>query len=101
MFEPIEVVSGGVQLIAVVFGLVEFIKDMAGLQGKQVTALAAALGFLVLALFEAQALFPEAYAMYFNMAARSLVFGLTAAGYYKFVNKRVPQREAADEQRVG
>ena len=97
MFEPIEAVSGGVQLIAVVFGLVEFIKALTGLQGKGATALAAGIGFAVMGLFELQAILPAEYTQFFDMAARSVVMGLSASGYYKFVTARVPKREVEGE----
>lgn len=94
MFDPGSYVVGGVALIAVVFGLVEFIKDVFSLEGKVVTVLAALLGAILMALFQVQALLPPLFAQVYETFIISITFGLSASGYYKFVNARLPENEA-------
>jgi len=74
----------------VVFGLVEFIKTMTSWEGKKVTALSAVTGAVLYGLYSAIQLLPAAYGQYLTIGFTCVVFGLTASGFYKFVNARVP-----------
>lgn len=89
-FDPSTYVVAGISLIALVFGLTEFIKDAANLHGKAVTILAASLGAVLMALYQLQAVLPAPFAQVFGIVVLSLTFGLSASGYYKFVDKRLP-----------
>ena len=93
MFDPSSFVVGGVTLIAVVFGLVEFLKNALNWEGKKVTVLAAVLGAALMVLFQLQTVLPAPYGEIYEMFVVSITFGLSAAGYYKFVNARAPKVE--------
>jgi hypothetical protein len=84
MFEIESFAIGGVSLIALVFGLTEFLKDLLGWEGKKVTALAASLGFLAMAVFEGLKYIQEPYAAIVTGIVASLAFGLAASGFYKY-----------------
>ena len=86
-FDPNAYVVGGVSLIAVVFGLVEFFKDALSLSGKKVTVLAAILGIILMVTYQLQTLIPAPYSQIYEMVIVSLTFGLSASGFYKFVTK--------------
>ena len=101
MFDPFEAMFGGVQIIAVVFGLVEFIKNMAGLEGKSVTALSAILGAILYAVVQVVGVIPDpTVKLVAEIAIASVTFGLTASGYYKFVNARVPEVDEAPRYNI-
>jgi len=87
MFDPTTVVSNGIQLMIVVFGLTEFFKNLFNLEGKPVTVMAASIGFIIMALFMLTDVLPEAYAIAFKIVLMSIVFGLSASGYYDFAKK--------------
>ncbi len=91
MFDPNSFTVGGIVLIAVVFGLTEFIKDLLVWEGKKVTALAASLGVILFALFRASEFLPAEYAQIYEVVVQSITFGLTASGYYKYAEKRIPK----------
>lgn len=88
MFDPNSFVVGGITLIAVVFGLVEFLKNALGWEGKKVTVLAAGLGALLMGLYQLQSVLPAPYAQVYEMVVVSITFGLSASGYYKFIDAR-------------
>lgn len=94
MFDPYEVTIDGVQLIVVVFGIVEFLKSLLNLDGWKVTLLATLTGAILYALFEVATLFPDPYALIYAIAIRTIVFGLTASGLYKFTASRFPKAKA-------
>lgn len=87
-FDPNSVVIAGVQLLPLVFGLVEFFKCTFNLSGKAVTILSACLGGVLMLLFELQKVLPDPYAQVYAIVITSVAFGLSASGFYKFVNKR-------------
>lgn len=91
MFDPESFVVGGVQLIVLVFGLVEFAKAAFNMQGKSVTVLAALMGAILMIAYQLQTLLPMPYAQMYEITVTSLAFGLSASGYYKFVSARLPQ----------
>jgi hypothetical protein len=85
MFDVTAFTVNGIQLIALVFGLTQFIKELLGWDGKKVTALAATLGALVMVAYELIGILPEPYGQIVGIVTASLGFGLAASGYYKFV----------------
>ncbi len=87
MFDPSLVEFGGISLIAMVFGLVEFFKSLFNIQGKAVTGLAMAMGLLVLGIVEALQFLPTEWLPIVESTFKSVTFGLAAAGFYKFVRK--------------
>lgn len=92
MFDPNSFVVGGITLIAVVFGLVEFLKNALGWEGKKVTVLAAGLGALLMGLYQLQSVLPAPYAQVYEMVVVSITFGLSASGYYKFIDARTARQ---------
>lgn len=93
MFDVESFAVGGVQLIALVFGLTEFIKGFLNWDGKKVTALAASLGVLVFVAYQLIGIVPEPYGQIVTIVFTSITFGLSASGYYKFFAKRLPIAE--------
>ncbi len=91
MFEAESFVVSGVQLIALVFGLTEFIKDFFSMDGKKVTALAASLGVIIFVLYRLIGIIPEPYGQVVSIVFTSATFGLSASGYYKFAASRLPK----------
>lgn len=85
MFDVTAFTVNGVQLIALVFGLTQFIKEAIGWEGKKVTILAASLGAIVMVAYELIAVVPEPYGQVVGIVASSIAFGMSASGYYKFV----------------
>jgi hypothetical protein len=96
MFDPEAFVVSGISLMALVFGLTQFIKEAAGWEGKKVTFLAASLGVLIMVAYQLIAILPPVYAQVLNIVFTSITFGLSASGYYKFVAERLPKRESED-----
>lgn len=90
MFDPESFAISGVQLIAVVFGLTQFIKEALGWDGKKVTLLAASLGMVVMVAYRLIAIIPEPYGLIVDVVFTSIAFGLAASGYYKFAATRLP-----------
>jgi hypothetical protein len=93
MFEFEAFAVNGVQLIAVVFGLVEFFKHLFNLEGKAVTALSMCMGILVMVAYQLIGIVPEPYGQIVGIVAASVAFGLSASGYYKFLAPRLPKSE--------
>lgn len=93
MFDPSELVSNGIPLLVLVFGLVEFFKTLFALEGKRVTVLSALMGAALLVAFELRTVLPEPYGQIYDIAIKSLTFGLAASGYYKFTTARLPKTE--------
>ena len=84
MFEVAEFAIGGVSLIALVFGLTQFIKDQLSWTGKKVTALSASTGFVLMGVYQGLQYVPEPYNAIVTGVVASLAFGLAASGFYKF-----------------
>ena len=92
MFDPGSAVVGGVEVIVLVFGLVEFFKSLLNLQGKTVTVLAAVMGMVLFVAYRLIGLIPAPYELVVEIVFQSLAFGLAASGFYKFAAARLPQR---------
>ena len=84
MFEVESFAIAGVSLIALVFGLTEFLKDLLGWEGKKVTALSASIGFIAMATYNGLTYIPEPFNAIVTGIVASLAFGLAASGFYKF-----------------
>ncbi len=103
-FDPNQYVVGGVSLIAVVFGLVEFFKSAFGLDGKKVTVLAASLGIILMVTYQLQTLIPAPYSQIYEMVILSVTFGLSASGFYKFITKlpeKIKEKKEKDDGKDG
>jgi len=85
-----ELLVGGIPLIIVIFGLVEFIKSF-GLAGKIVTGLSLVLGVLFGVGYKiAESGTPATFAEWFAVAVFGIALGLVASGFYKFAEARFP-----------
>ena len=81
----------GVPLVIVIFGLVEFIKSF-GVTGKIVTAISMALGLGIGICYQiASAGVPVGFGAWFGVVIFGLALGLTASGFYKFADARLPK----------
>ena len=87
MFEVQSFAIAGVSLIALVFGLTEFIKSVFDLTGKKVTILSASLGFVIMAVYQGLQYVPEPYEAIVTGLVASLTFGLAASGFFKFATR--------------
>jgi hypothetical protein len=82
---------GTIPLMLVIFGLIEFIKSF-GLSGKILTILSMLLGVVFgLAYQFAVAGIPLTFSGWFEIVIFGLAIGLTASGFYKFINTRAPE----------
>ena len=88
MFDAYELAYGGIQLIALVFGLTQFIKEAAGMEGKKVTLLAAGTGVGVMVAYQLIGIVAEPYGQILGIVFSSVAFGLAASGYYKFATRK-------------
>lgn len=91
MFDPEAFAINGIQLMALVFGLTQFIKELLGWSGQKVTILAASLGVLVMVAYQLIGIAPDPYEQILNIIFTSVSFGLAASGYYKFAAERLPK----------
>jgi len=81
---------GGIPLLIVIFGLVEFSKSL-GLKGKWLTVAALLLGLAFGITFKiAMEGIPSGFAGWFVVVVFGLALGLTTSGFYDFANKRFP-----------
>lgn len=87
-----DLVVGGIPLIAVVFGLVEFSKRF-GLAGNWLTLLSMVLGVVFGVSFQLTQMYPE-FARWFGVAVFSLAVGLSASGLYDFSKRLMPRNDA-------
>ena len=92
MFDPNNYILAGVSLLAVTFGLVQFMKEMLEWSGKKVVLLSACTGFFLMGLFQLSEVLPEPYGTIFKMAFLSIAFGLSASGYYDYLKPRLPDQ---------
>lgn len=84
---------GGIPLLVVIFGLVEFIKSL-GLKGKWLTVVSLLLGAAFGIAYQiATGGLPTGYAGWFVTVFFGLALGLIASGFYDFANKRFPKTE--------
>ena len=91
MFDIGSLLVGMIPLVAVVFGLVEFVKSL-GLKGNALTIVSMLLGVLFGIGYQfATAGFPNTYALWFGTVIFGLAIGLVASGFYDFANSRWPK----------
>ena len=82
---------GGIPLVAVVFGLVEFVKSF-GLKGHWLTIASMLLGLAFGVSYQiANAGIPVSFAGWFAVAVFGIMLGLVASGLYDFVDTRMPK----------
>jgi hypothetical protein len=81
-------VAGGLPLLGLVFGVVEFAKKL-GLKGNWLTVFSMVLGVLFGVGVELGKMYPVV-GKWYGVAAVGLGVGLAASGVYDFVNKRFP-----------
>jgi hypothetical protein len=89
MFDPSTIIVSGIQVLALVFGWVEVLKDWFNLSGKVVTAISAGLGIVFYILAAVITLVPAPWDKILEIVFQSLAFGLAASGYYKFLSARL------------
>jgi len=84
-----DLVIGGVAVAALVFGLVEMVKDF-GADGNVVRILAVVFGFFLsgLALAVDGNLIPPEYAVWVELVVKALAGALAAGGYYSYLKRR-------------
>lgn len=94
IFDPGQIYFQGISLIALVFGLTQFVKSQfENLQGKQVTLLAAGIGFVLMTAVKLLPLVPEPYGQILDIIIGGLAFSMAAAGFYKFTAPRLPEQK--------
>lgn len=90
--DDINLYIGGVLLLPLVFGLVEFFKAQFNLEGKSVTWLAAGIGLLLAIVAQLELMFPG-ISPWVKLVIMGISTALSASGFYKFVNARVPKAQ--------
>lgn len=86
-FDPNSFSIGAVSLIVVVFGLTQFLKDIFKLDGNKVRVLAFIVGAIVMISYQLIPLLAQPYEQIVGIVFYSLMFALTAAGYYQYGNR--------------
>ena len=82
---------GGIPLLVVIFGLVEFSKSF-GLKGNWLTAFSLFLGLAFgIADKISESGIPSSFAGWFVMIIFGLALGLITSGFYDFADKRIPK----------
>lgn len=86
-----QLLVGGVPLLVVIFGLVEFAKRL-GLKGNWLTvaSLALGIGFGIAYRFAVDGA-PSGYPAWFAVVIFGLALGLVTSGLYDFANTRFPK----------
>jgi hypothetical protein len=80
---------GGIPLIAVIFGLVEFLKVF-GLKGRMLTLFSLLLGVGFGILYKLSLALPLDFASWLAVIVFGLALGLTTSGIYDFLDNRLP-----------
>ena len=80
---------GGIPLIAVIFGLVEFLKVF-GLKDRILTVASLLLGLALGIAYQFSLAVPTDYAGWLSVIVFGLAIGLTTSGIYDFLNVRFP-----------
>jgi len=81
---------GGIEVIALVFGVVEAVKEF-GVSGKGLRVVALVTGGLLVGIAQgiSGGLIPTGWVSYIEWGAYSLAGGLAAMGYYDFIKRKV------------
>jgi hypothetical protein len=91
MIDLTQLLVGGIPLLVVIFGLVEFIKSF-GLKGNWLTGASLFLGLVFGFAYKiAEAGVPATFAGWFVMVVFGLALGLITSGFYDFADKRLPK----------
>ena len=91
MYDISTLLVGGIPLVAVVFGLVEFVKSF-GVRGHWLTITSVLLGLAFGVSYQiANAGLPVSFAGWFAVAVFGIMLGLVASGLYDFVDTRMPK----------
>jgi hypothetical protein len=90
--DDINLVIGGVALIPLVFGLVEFFKSAFNLEGKAVTWMAAGIGLVLAVVAQLESIVPG-IAPWVKLVVLGLCTALATSGNFKFLNARLPKTE--------
>ena len=86
-----QLLVGGIPLLLVIFGLVEFAKSL-GLTGRWLTVTSLLLGLAFgIAYRIAVEGTPVGFAAWFLVTVFGLALGLVTSGFYDFANKRFPR----------
>jgi hypothetical protein len=82
---------GGIPLMIVIFGLIEFSKSL-GLSGKKLTVFSLVLGLAFGMTYQiATAGLPFGFAGWFALVIYGLALGLVTSGFYDFADSRLPK----------
>jgi membrane protein implicated in regulation of membrane protease activity len=90
--DDINLYIGGVFLLPLVFGLVEFFKAQFSLEGKIVTWLSAGIALVLAVIAQLETVIPG-IAPWVKIAVLSVCAGLSASGVYKFTSARLPKTD--------
>jgi hypothetical protein len=90
--DDINLVIGGVALIPLVFGLVEFFKAAFNMEGKAVTWMAAGIGLVLAVVAQLESVVPG-IAPWVKLVVLGLCTALATSGNFKFLNARLPKTE--------
>jgi hypothetical protein len=91
MIDLTQLLVGGIPLLVVIFGLVEFIKSF-GLKGHWLTASSLALGLAFGTAYKiAESGVPASFSGWFVLVVFGLALGLITSGFYDFADKRLPR----------
>jgi hypothetical protein len=86
-----QLLVGGIPLLIVIFGLVEFSKTL-GLKGNWLTIFSLFLGLAFGFAYKiAESGVPASFAGWFVMVVFGLALGLITSGFYDFADKRLPK----------
>jgi hypothetical protein len=80
-----------VTLLAIVFGVVEFIKSL-GVTGNPLRWISLGVGVILALVFQSTTLFP-AVSPYIETVFFGLAVGLAACGIFSFINNRIPSKK--------
>jgi ABC-type uncharacterized transport system permease subunit len=80
-----------VTLLAVVFGIVEFIKSL-GVTGNTLRWVSLGVGVILAIVFQTTTLFP-AISPYIETIFFGIAVGLAASGIFSFINNRIPTKK--------
>ena len=90
MFDPESFAINGIQLMALVFGLTQFIKEAFDWSGKKVTFLAASLGVLIMVAYQLIGIVPDPYEQVLSIVFTSVAFGLSASVMCRIIAEIAP-----------
>jgi hypothetical protein len=78
-----------VTLLVIVFGLVEFVKQL-GAKGQGLRVISMGFGFALAVIFKLRELYPD-WGMWIEVGFFGLAIGLAASGVYGYLNERLPK----------